>query len=118
MKVISLKVKGIVATLIALSTSFSFACMCIFMGAFADFSKLHPNVVRGTVIGYGEELQNQSNYFKTMTVTVTESIKGAYPHDEVRFRGDTGMSCLRYITRDDYPIGSEHLFILESDYSS
>ncbi len=27
------------------------------------------------------------------------------------------MSCLRYITLDDYPVGSEHLFILTNDES-
>ena len=28
------------------------------------------------------------------------------------FYGDTGMSCLRYITAEDFPLGSEHFFIL------
>ena len=87
----------------------------MYMGVFEEYSKLHPIVVRGTVHEHGDTLPNRSDYFKTMTVTVSETIKGSFPHTAFEFFGDTGMSCLRYITLEDYPIGSEHLFILESE---
>lgn len=110
--------RGMLVTMAALFFSSSFACTCLYMGTFEEFVKEHPIVVRGTVKEHGEELATQPGYFKTMSVVVSESIKGSFPHSELQFIGDRGMSCLRYITLEDYPVGSEHLFILESEEST
>lgn len=115
MKICSRQIKGLLATIAALSFGSSVACTCLYMGAFEEFAQSYRVVVRGTVLGYGEQLPNKSDYFKTMSVSVSESIKGEFAHSEIEFFGDTGMSCLQYITSEDYPIGSEHLFILESE---
>lgn len=118
MKIFSSYTKGFIAIAAALSISSSIACLCVYMGTFEEFSKLHPVIVRGTVYEHGQALRDRPGFFKTMTVTVSDTIKGSFPHTEVEFFGDTGMSCLRYITLEDYPLGSEHLFILESDKSA
>lgn len=115
MNIFSFSTKCMVTIVAALSMSASFACMCIFAGIFEEFAEQHPIIVRGTVLEHGEELPNISDSFKTMTVFVTNTVKGNFPHTTFDFYGDTGMSCLRYIALNDYPIGSEHLFILESD---
>lgn len=117
MKIFSLSVKGFTAIVASASISSSIACTCMFAGIFEEFAAQHPIVVRGTVYQHGEKLPNNSNYFRTMTIVVSGTIKGNFPHTAFEFYGDTGMSCLRYITPDDYPIGSEHLFILESEES-
>lgn len=117
MKIFSLSTKSIIAIAVAVYVSSGFACTCMFAGIFEEFAEQHPIIVRGTVYQHGEILPNNSDYFKTMTIVVSETIKGSFPHTAFEFYGDTGMSCLRYITLDDYPIGSEHLFILESEES-
>lgn len=117
MRICSTQIKGILATIATLSFSSSVACTCLYMGMFEEFVKEHPVVVRGSIQEHGERLPNQIGYFRTMSVAVSETIKGNFAHSEIRFFGDTGMSCLRYITSEDYPIGSEHLFILESEES-
>lgn len=106
------------ALAIAASTVFassSYACSCAPAGVFEVFAEQHPFIVRGTVLQHGEKLPNNSGYFRTMTIGVSNTLKGNFPHSTFEFYGDTGMSCLRYITLDDYPVGSEHLFILASD---
>lgn len=115
MKIFSLETKAIFIVVAALSFGSSVACTCLYMGSFEEFVQEHPIVVRGTVQGHGEQLRNRSSYFETMSIAVSGTIKGYFPHSEFEFIGDTGMSCLRYITSEDYPIGSEHFFILESE---
>lgn len=117
MKVFSQWTKAFIALVATISMSSGFACTCMFAGVFAEFAEQHPIIVRGTIHQHGEKLPNNSSYFKTMTVVVSETVKGTFPHTAFEFYGDTGMSCLRYIALDDYPIGSEHLFILESEES-
>ena len=85
------------------------------MGKFQVFAQSHPIVVRGTISKHGDALRINPEYFKDMTIAVTDVVKGDFPHTSFEFYGDTGMSCLRYITADDYPIGSEHLFILSDN---
>lgn len=115
MSVLSPSMKLVLAVTSSLVMSGSFACMCIYAGTFEEFADQHPFIVRGTVTQHGERLPNISGYFKTMTIAVSNTHKGNFPHTTFEFYGDTGMSCLRYITGADYPIGSEHLFILASD---
>lgn len=93
----------------------SYACSCAPGGGFEVFAEQHPVIVRGTVLQHDERLPNNSDYFRTMTISVSNTLKGDFPHSTFEFYGDTGMACLRYITLDDYPVGSEHLFILASD---
>lgn len=118
MKISSLHTKGIVLALSALSVSTAIACTCFYAGTFEVFAKQHPIIVRGVVESYGAELPTNAGIFKTMKVTVSDTIKGSFPHTSFEFFGDTGMSCLRYITRQDFPIGSEHFFLLEDDDTS
>jgi len=115
MKIFSLETKATIIIVAALSFGSSLACSCHYMGVFEEFVKEHPIVVRGTVQKHGEQLRDQSSSFKTMSIVVSETIKGNFPHSEFEFFGDTGMSCLRYITLENYPVGSEHFFILESE---
>lgn len=117
MNILSIRYKLILTVLAAFAINTSFACMCVNLGSFEEFATLHPIIVRGSVREYGEALPNGSGYFNTMTIEVSETIKGDFPHLVFQFYGDTGMSCLRYITAEDYPLGSEHLFILESGNS-
>ena len=117
MKILSSSMKTALAVTATLFMSASFACTCMYAGVFEVFAEQHPIIVRGTVRQHGERLPNNSRYFKTMTIGVSNTLKGNFPHDTFEFYGDTGMSCLRYITLDDYPVGSEHLFILSSDES-
>lgn len=107
----------LVAVTAALSMSSSLACSCFYAGVFDEYSRQQPIVVRGTVAEHGAQLRNRSGVFATMTVDVSDSVKGCFPHARFQFEGDTGKSCLRYITDNDYPIGSEHLFILASEES-
>ena len=101
--------------LAALSVSTAIACTCFYAGTFEVYSKQHPIIVRGVVESYGVELSTNPGIFKTMKVSVSDTIKGSFSHHSFEFFGDTGMSCLRYITRQDFPIGSEHFFLLEDD---
>ncbi|MGJ8690490.1 MAG: hypothetical protein ACSHXZ_13335 [Gammaproteobacteria bacterium] len=111
-------IKGALVVCAVLSMGTSFACMCFFSGIFEDYADQHPIVIRGTVTQHGEELPNISTgYFRTMKIDVSGTIKGSFPHTTFEFYGDTGMSCLRYISLRDFPVGSEHLFILRSDES-
>lgn len=112
---ISFKTKFILTVVTAFLYGSSIACTCLYMGTFEEFATEHPVIIKGTVQEYGEQLHNRSGYFQTMSIAVSESIKGSFPHSRLELFGDTGMSCLRYISSEDYPIGSEHLFILESD---
>lgn len=114
MKSIALLKTGIVL-LAALASGNVMACSCAHMGIFHEYAGLHPIVIRGTVVGYGSTLRINENYFGTMVVAVDEVIKGSLTFKAVEFYGDTGMSCLRYISEDQYPPGSEHLFILQAD---
>ncbi|KKO10923.1 hypothetical protein LCGC14_0024060 [marine sediment metagenome] len=116
-RILSLSMKGGLVVVATLFASASFACTCIFSGAFEVFAEQHPVIVRGKVLQHGERIPNNSGYFKTMTIVVSDTLKGSFPYSTFEFYGDTGMSCLRYITLDDYPVGSEHLFILASDES-
>ncbi len=96
----------------AIAISSSYACTCFYQGVFLEYAEAHPIVVRGTISGYGEPLRNDETYYESMTVAVNSVVKGTYPHRRIEFQGDTGMSCLRYVTERDYPIGSEHFFIV------
>lgn len=107
--------KWVLAVASTVFASGSYACSCVSAGVFEVFAEQHPIIVRGTVLQHGERLPINSDYFRTMTIGVSNTLKGDFPHSTFEFYGDTGMSCLRYITLDDYPIGSEHLFILASD---
>lgn len=115
MKIYSLYTKSIVFAFAALSVSAAIACTCFYAGTFEVYAKQHPIIVRGVVESYEAELRTISGIFKTMKVSVSDTIKGSFPHSTFEFFGDTGMSCLRYITRQDFPIGSEHFFILEDN---
>ena len=118
MKLSSLYTKSIVLALAALSVTTAIACTCFYAGTFEVYAKQHPIIVRGVVESYGAELPTNAGIFKTMRVSVSDTIKGSFPHTTFEFFGDTGMSCLRYITRQDFPIGSEHFFLLEDDDAS
>lgn len=115
MKIFHSSMKWALAIASTAFASGSYACSCAPGGVFEVFAEQHPVIVRGTVLQHGERLPNNSGYFRTMTIGVSNTLKGNFPHSVFEFYGDTGMSCLRYITLDDYPVGSEHLFILASD---
>ena len=117
MKAFSLKTRCSLLMLLSLASSSSLACTTLYIGDFLEFSKTQPVIVRATVSSHGAILRINADYFEEMTVTVTGVVKGDFSHDSVVFFGDTGSSCLRYITRAEFPIGSEHLFILESSDS-
>jgi hypothetical protein len=112
MKLISRICRNLSPALILLTAGSAFACSCLYVGPFEVYSRNYPIVVRGTVMDHGETLSINSDYFATMGIEVNEIVKGDYPHDAFDFYGDTGMSCLRYITAEDFPLGSEHFFIL------
>lgn len=115
MKIASLYTASLVLAIVALSANTASATSCIYAGTFEVFAKKHPIIVRATVDSYGSLVPNRADVLRTMKVTVSETIKGAFPHSTFEFFGDTGMSALRYITRYDFPIGSEHFFLLEDD---
>ncbi|PCI74710.1 MAG: hypothetical protein COB20_14710 [SAR86 cluster bacterium] len=114
MKILSLPIRSTLIILIAIAGSSSLACTSIYIGKFQNFSNTQPIVVRATVVIHGESLRSRADYFEEMTVVVTDVIKGDFPYRSFTFFGDTGMSCLRYITREEFQIGSEHLFILQN----
>lgn len=118
MNISSLYSKSLALAIAALSFSSALACTCFYAGTFEVFAKQHPIIVRGVVESYGAELPTNAGFFKTMKVSVSDTIKGSFSHSTFEFFGDTGMSCLRYITRQDFPIGSEHFFLLEDDDTS
>lgn len=115
MKIPSLYTASLVLAIVALSVNTASATSCIYAGTFEVFAKKHPIIVRAVVDSYGTLVPNHADVFRTMKVTVSETIKGSFPHSTFEFFGDTGMSALRYITRQDFPIGSEHFFLLEDD---
>ena len=115
MKIASLYTASLVLAIVALSVNTASATTCLYAGTFEVFAKKHPIIVRATVDSYGSLVPNRTDVFRTMKVTVSETIKGVFPHSTFEFFGDTGMSALRYITRQDFPIGSEHFFLLEGD---
>ncbi len=114
MKSFKSRLKILLVVVFAFASSSSLACTMLYQGPFATFAQMQPVIVRARVIAHGESLRNRADYFEEMTVAVSEVIKGDYPNGRIRFFGDTGMSCLSYITLEKYPIDSEHLFILES----
>ena len=115
MKIASLYTASLVLAIVALSVNTASATTCLYAGTFEVFAKKHPIIVRATVESYGSLVPNRNDVFRTMKVTVSETIKGVFPHSTFEFFGDTGMSALRYITRYDFLIGSEHFFVLEDD---
>lgn len=118
MKPSAIYIKSIVIAVAALTVSTAVACTCFYAGTFEVFAKKYPIIVRAVVDSHGGRLPHNPTVYRTMTVTVSETIKGSFPHTSFEFFGDTGMSCLAYITREDFPVGSEHFFILEDDQPS
>ena len=102
-----------IATLL-LSSSYAIACSCIYGGKFQTYSSSNPVVIRGKVLSYGPELRSNDRYFETMTIEISDVVKGNIQHSRIELQGDTGMSCFKYISSSAYPIGSEHLFSLSS----
>lgn len=96
------------------SSSYAVACSCMYGGKFQDYSASYPVVVRGTVLSYGAQLRTNERYFETVTIEVSDVVKGTVQHSRVELQGDTGMSCFRYISSAAFPIGSEHLFSLSN----
>ena len=113
MKSLKPQLNILLAAVFAIASSSSLACTMLYQGPFATFAQMQPVIVRARVIAHGDSLHSRADYFEEMTVAVSEVIKGDYSNERIEFFGDTGMSCLRYITLEQFPIGSEHLFILE-----
>ncbi len=103
--------------LVTMGAQQAFACSCMDMGRFAEFSRHSPNVARITVIAHGKKFNCGQECSDTMSVAVNEVIRGDVPIKELTLYGDTGMSCLTYIDLKTYPIGSEHLIILQDSES-
>lgn len=107
--------KLVCATVIALSSSYAMACTCMYGGKFEIYSSSNPVIVRGTILSYGAKLRTNDRYFETVTIEISDIVKGNFQHSRVELQGDTGMSCFKYISSAAYPIGSEHLFSLSSN---
>jgi len=75
------------------------------------------SVVKATVKRYGlGRALNWGLGFTSMTVKVTEVIRGPFVHSELTLTGDDGgLSLSAPITEEQYPIGSEHYFSLSAD---
>lgn len=99
---------------VVLSSSYAIACSCRYGGKFEVYSSSNPIVVRGTILSYGTELRNDDRFFETMTIEISDVVKGTIQHSRIELQGDTGVSCFKYISLNAYPIGSEHLFSLRS----
>lgn len=115
MKISSFYTTSLLLAVLTLFANPASATTCFYAGTFEVFAKKHPIIVRAVVDSYGSLVPNHADVFRTMKVNVSETIKGSFPHSTFQFFGDTGMSALRYITRQDFPIGSEHFFLLEDD---
>lgn len=102
----------VVSVSFLLSPLTTMACSCIYGGVFAEYSTAAETIVRATITGYGPELSSIDNYYETMRVEVNDVIKGDLSQKVITIYGDTGMSCLSYITAEKYPLGSEHLIAL------
>jgi len=85
----------------------------MYAGEFKEFAK-GQTVVKGIVESLGSKLEHDEGLHATMKVSIRELIKGSYPYKSVNLMGDPGYMCLTYIDSKEYPIGSEHLFILFS----
>ena len=100
--------------LLAFLPTIALACTCFYQGEFIEYSRSHPIVIKGRVAFHGQQLRNRENTFTSMLIEVSEVIKGSLDERTVELEGDRGMSCLQYITAEQFPIDSEHLFLLSS----
>ena len=112
------EMKPILAMIIALSSTYAMACSCFYGGKFQEYSASFPIVVRGTVSSYGDTLRNREGYFSTMYIDVSDVVKGDFSSNHVELQGDTGMSCFKFITNSQFPIGSEHLFLITNNQTT
>ena len=91
------------------------ACSCGFDGGrFWKFSE-GGTVAKGTVTAISDLPEEGDPAHPTMTVAIDDVVTGSFSHDVVVLEGDRGWDCLKYVGGQEYPIGSEHLFILLDD---
>ncbi|GAB4541948.1 MAG: hypothetical protein Tsb0014_34220 [Pleurocapsa sp.] len=97
-------------TILLFQASESLACSCFYHGEFARNSIFHEGVIRAKVVKYGQKYHD--TIFKTMTVEITNVIKGDFNHSTLEFIGDLGGSCREYISSNKFGIGQEFLFVI------
>lgn len=102
------------STALFLSSEYSHACSCFYVGEFSEYSK-EQTVVRGKVESYGPKLSHGEGLYETMTVSIDKLVKGSFSYPTIEFIGDPGHLCLTYVDSDTYSIGSEHLFTVLSN---
>lgn len=90
------------------------ACTCADAGQFSEYAKLLPNVIRATVLNFGNELANRPDYYENIKVEATEVVRGQINTMNLTLLGDSGMSCFKFITRSQFEIGNEYLFLLQN----
>lgn len=87
----------------------SHGCSCFNGGKFTKYSE-SASIVRGAIQRHGPQFVFENNSYPTMTVLVSEVVRGNYSNSNIVFIGDSGVDCFAPITANIYPINSEHLF--------
>lgn len=96
------------------SSQAAYACSCAYIGSFINYTK-NGGVVRATIKEFGLKLSNGSTFYESMTVEVSQVIKGEYSEREITFLGDRGFNCRAYVDSERFKIGSEHLISLSNN---
>ena len=105
-----------VSTIVAFvfSSQTTFACSCMYAGKFIEYTS-NGGIVRANVKELGSKLSHGDTLYESMTVEVSEVIKGQYNKKEITFLGDPGHLCRAYVDSERFKIGSEHLISISNN---
>lgn len=95
----------------------SMACSCAYAGKFVEYALDGKGVVRAKIKNYGPRLSHGKTLYESMTVEVTQVVKGNYKAAELTLLGDPGHLCRAYVDSQRFEIGSEHFFAILDDDS-
>ena len=91
---IKIKFTTSLALVLSFPASSSFACSCINGGEFANNSQYSDEIIRAKVIAINYGKKSLGTFSKSMTVEVTDIIRGNFPHSELELIGDEyGVIC-------------------------
>ncbi len=93
----------------------SFACSCDYVGKFSEYTLGDKGIVRATVKEYGPKLPHGETLYESMTVEITDVIKGKYNNKKLTLLGDPGHLCRDYVDSTRFKVGTEHLISISSE---
>ena len=118
MKIIMNNYTFLIMVISALFSAPSFSCSCSYAGNFVEYTLGKKGVVKATIKEFGQKLPHGKTLYESMTVEITEIIKGNYKGKQLTLLGDPGDLCRDYVDSRRFKIGSQHLILLSNENSS